>query len=57
MFLLHDLRVVVCSRDLDIQRAQRIIGFLILITHKSARSEIRSHGWGSQRFSKLWYFM
>ena len=34
-----DLRFVLCSRDLDVLRAQRIIGFFILITHKSARSE------------------
>ena len=27
MFLLGDLRFVLCSRDLDIPRAQRIIGF------------------------------
>ena len=39
MFLLHDLRFVLCSRDLDVQRAQRIIGFFSLITHKSKRSE------------------
>ena len=35
--LSHDLRFVLCSRDLDILRAQRIIGFLI--TYKSARSQ------------------
>ena len=28
MFLLLDLRFVFCSRDLDVLRAQRIIGFL-----------------------------
>ena len=39
VFLLRDLRFVLCSRDLDVLRAQRIIGFLILITHKSARLE------------------
>ena len=39
MFLLRDLRFVFCSRDLDVLRAQRIIGFFILITHKSTRSE------------------
>ena len=27
------------SRDLDVLRAQRIMGFFILITHKSMRSE------------------
>ena len=39
MFLLRDLRFMLCSRDLDIIRAQRIMGFFILITHKSTRSE------------------
>ena len=38
MFSLCDLRSVLCSRDLDVLRAQRLIGFLILITHKSTRS-------------------
>ena len=33
------LRSVLGSRDLDVLRAQRIIGFFILITHKSTRSE------------------
>ena len=36
------ISVSCCPRDLDLLRAQRIIGF-ILITHKSTRSEIRSH--------------
>ena len=39
MFSLLDLRFVLCSRDLDLLRAQRIMGFFILITHKSKRSE------------------
>ena len=40
MFSLHELRFVICSRDLDVLRAQRIIGFfLYLNTHKSTRSE------------------
>ena len=39
MFSLRDLRFVLCSRDLDILRAQRIMGVFILITHKSTRSE------------------
>ena len=34
--LLHVLRFVLCSRDLDVLRAQRIIGFF---THKSTKSE------------------
>ena len=39
MFWLRDLRFALCSRDLDVLRAQRIIGFLICITHKSMGSE------------------
>ena len=39
MFSLRDLRFVLCSRDLDVLRAQRIMGFFDLITHKSTRSE------------------
>ena len=39
MFSPCDLRFVFCSRDLDVLRAQRIMGFVILITHKSTRSE------------------
>ena len=31
--------VICCSRDLDVQRAQRIMGFYILVTHKSTRSD------------------
>ena len=39
MFSLRDLRFLHCSLDLDVLRAQRIIGFLkILITHKSTVS-------------------
>ena len=41
MFSLRDLCFVFCSRDLDVLRAQRIIGFFILITHKSTGSENR----------------
>ena len=29
MFSLRDLRFVLCSRDLDVLRAQRIIGFYL----------------------------
>ena len=43
MSSLLDLCFVLCSRDLDVLRAQRIIGFFILITHKPARSENQSH--------------
>ena len=39
MFSLRDLRFVLCSLDLNVLRAQRIIGFFILITHKSTRSD------------------
>ena len=39
MFSLRDPRFVLCSRDLDVLRAQRIIGVFILITHKPTRAE------------------
>ena len=39
MFSLRDLRFLFCSLDLDVLRAQRSMGFFILITHKSTRSE------------------
>ena len=39
MFSLRDLRFVLCSRDLNVVRAQRIMGFLSYFTHKSTRSE------------------
>ena len=39
MFSLRDLHFVLCSLDIDARRAQRIIGFFLLITHKSTRSE------------------
>ena len=32
------------ARNADVLRAQRIIGFFILITHESLMSEIRSDG-------------
>ena len=35
MFSLRDLCFMLCSLDLDVLRAQRIIGFLFWITHKS----------------------
>ena len=38
MFSLRDLRFVLCSRDLDVLRPQRIIGFFMLIT-RAAGSE------------------
>ena len=38
MLSLCGLSFALCSRDLDVLSAQRIIGFLILITHKSTRS-------------------
>ena len=38
MFSLRDLRFVLCSRDLDVLRAQRIMGFVI--THKTTDSSI-----------------
>ena len=36
---MRDLRFLLCSRDLDTLRSQRIMCFLILVTHKSTRSE------------------
>ena len=39
MFSLRDLRFLLCSLDLDVPRAQRIMDIFILITHKSTRSE------------------
>ena len=39
MFSLRDLHFALCSFELDVLRAQRIIGFFIFITHKSTRSE------------------
>ena len=42
MFSLRDLRFLLCSFYLDVLRAQRIIGFFILITHNPTRSEIPS---------------
>ena len=42
MFSLHDMRFLLCSFHLDLLlRAQRIIGFFILITHKSMRPIVR----------------
>ena len=43
MFSLRDLRFVLCSRDLDVLGAQRIMGFFILITHKNEvrKSDLR----------------
>ena len=39
MFSLRELRFVLCSLYLRVPRVQRIMGFFILITHKSMRSE------------------
>ena len=54
MFSLRDLRFVFCSRDLDVLRAQRIIGFFILITHKSTMSGNLLWFWSSVTLS-LWF--
>ena len=43
MFSLRDLCFVLCSRDLDVLRAQRIMGIFILITHKSMGFEKSDH--------------
>ena len=39
MFSLRNLPFLLCSLDLDVLRAQRIIGVFILITHKSTGSQ------------------
>ena len=39
VFSLRDMRFLLCSLDLDVLRAQRSMGFFILITHKPTRSE------------------
>ena len=39
MFSLRDLRFLLMSLYLDVLRSQRIIGFSILITHNSTRSD------------------
>ena len=39
MFSQRDLRFVLCSPDDDVLGVQRIVGFFILITHKSTGSE------------------
>ena len=39
MFSLLDLSFLLSSSDLDILRVQRIMGFFVLVTHKSMRSE------------------
>ena len=38
MFSLRDLRFVLCSRDLDVLRLQRTMGFFISLTHTSTGS-------------------
>ena len=39
MFSQRDLRFALCSPDDDVLGVQRIVGFFILITHKSTGSE------------------
>ena len=43
MFSLRDLRFVFCSRDLDVLRAQMIMGFFILLPTNQRGRKIRSH--------------
>ena len=43
MFSLLDLRFMLCSRDLDVACAQKIMDFISLITHKSTRLENPDH--------------
>ena len=47
------LGFVLCSRDVDVLRAQRIIGFFILITHKSTRSENWITWWALGQVSRF----
>ena len=42
MFSLRDLRFALCSLELDVVRAQRIMGFILPINLKGRN--IRSHG-------------
>ena len=50
MFLLLDLCFMFCSRDVNVLRAQRIIGFFHLTTHRSPRSE-NPNTWPSWRLT------
>ena len=43
MFSLRNLRFVLCSRDLDVLRAQRIIGFFYLNYPQSNEVRISDH--------------
>ena len=43
-FSLVNLRFALCSRDLDVLRAQRIIGFFILLPTNQRGQKIQSHG-------------
>ena len=52
MFTLRDLRFVLCSLDLDVPCVQRIMGFFILITHNSMRSE-NSITWNKNKLKEL----
>ena len=51
-----------CSRDLDVLRAQRIMGFCILITHKSTKSENQitwmyaQESYAQQTLHTKWHF-
>ena len=52
MFSLRDLRFVLCSRDLGILRAQRIIGIFNLITHNHHRAVENFDHRGHPEFSE-----
>ena len=54
-FLKEFVAAELCSRDLDVLRAQRIIGFLILFTHKSTSSENPIIWPLGVRYHKYWY--
>ena len=49
MFLLGDLRFVLCSRDLDIPRAQRIVGF-----NYPQINEVGKITWIETKYQMVW---
>ena len=42
---LRDLRFLLCSLELDVLRAQRVTGFLIVLPTNQRGRKIQSHGW------------
>ena len=53
MFSLRNLRFLLCSLELDVLRAQRIMGIFTLITHRSMRSEKFDHMAVTRRYKVL----